>query len=190
MKIFDRWQCNRKIFYSNFPNNNKKNTHRNTVNVSYILPIGNRSYIQTKKIYLPSLDEPTFHPLSYPHTKHNANTSSVRVWLKRWPEYVHIIMCVATVTRGLACYSSMQSHNDSIHAPLDCSMTMMVMMLMMPLHSGIEMICTWYIVSSHHHTTIRVLSIFNGQQLACMYIHSYIHTKSVDICVLCIYALL
>jgi len=89
-------------------------------------------------------------------------------------------MCVATVTRGHACYSSMQSHNDSIHAPLDCSMMMMMVMLMMPLHSGIEMICTWYIVSSHHHTTIGVLSTFNGQQLACIYIHTFIHTYKVD----------
>jgi len=114
--------------------------------------------------------------LSYPHTKHNANTSSGRVWLKRRSEYVHIIMCVATVTRGHACYSPMQSHNDSIHAPLDCSMMMMMVMMMMPLHSGIEMICTWYIISSHHRTTIRVLSTFNRQQLACIYTHTYIHT--------------
>ena len=52
-------------------------------------------------------------------------------------------------------------------------MMMMMVMMMMPLHSGIEMICTWYIVSSHHHITIGVLSTFNGQQLACIYIHTY-----------------
>lgn len=62
---------------------------------------------------------------------------------------------------GHACYGWMQSYNDSIHAPLECSTVMM----MMPLHSGIEMICTRYIVSSHHGTTIGVLSIFMDSNL-------------------------